>query len=138
MSSGSTKGSAIFLGFRALGLYSNHLAHVVRYHKKHQQFYVVTAVGKCFHTYNVSAFTGSLRGNEPVTKNCSWRSRREAMRDANAGSEPWTAVKRITRACMKCSSEKMCVKLKSTPPVFFFITLTEYTTFIINLNTCNI
>ncbi|XP_048876461.1 WD repeat-containing protein 36 [Brienomyrus brachyistius] len=53
MSSGSTKGSAIFSGFRALGLYSNHLAHVVRYHKKHQQFYVVTAVGKCFHTYNV-------------------------------------------------------------------------------------
>lgn len=48
------KGSAIFSGFRALGLYSNHLAHVVRFHKKHGEFYVVTAVGQCFHTYNVS------------------------------------------------------------------------------------
>ncbi|XP_056602889.1 WD repeat-containing protein 36 [Triplophysa dalaica] len=47
------KGSAIFSGFRALGLYSNHLAHVVRFHKKHGEFYVVTAVGQCFHTYNV-------------------------------------------------------------------------------------
>uniref|UniRef100_A0A6Q2Y4S7 Uncharacterized protein n=1 Tax=Esox lucius TaxID=8010 RepID=A0A6Q2Y4S7_ESOLU len=48
------KGSVIFSGFRALGLYSNHLSHVVRYHKKHREFYVVTAVGNCFHTYNVS------------------------------------------------------------------------------------
>uniref|UniRef100_A0A6Q2ZKN2 Uncharacterized protein n=1 Tax=Esox lucius TaxID=8010 RepID=A0A6Q2ZKN2_ESOLU len=46
--------SVIFSGFRALGLYSNHLSHVVRYHKKHREFYVVTAVGNCFHTYNVS------------------------------------------------------------------------------------
>lgn len=53
MSSDSKKASAIFSGFRALGLYSNHLPHVVRYHKKHREFYVVTAVGKCFHTYNV-------------------------------------------------------------------------------------
>ncbi|XP_029108979.1 WD repeat-containing protein 36 [Scleropages formosus] len=45
--------SAIFSGFRALGLYSNHLPHVVRYHQKHRKFYIVTAVGKCFHTYNV-------------------------------------------------------------------------------------
>lgn len=43
----------IFSGFRALGLYSNHLPHVVRFHKKHREFYVVTAVGQCFHTYNV-------------------------------------------------------------------------------------
>uniref|UniRef100_A0A3P8ZH11 Small-subunit processome Utp21 domain-containing protein n=1 Tax=Esox lucius TaxID=8010 RepID=A0A3P8ZH11_ESOLU len=49
----SKKGSVIFSGFRALGLYSNHLSHVVRYHKKHREFYVVTAVGNCFHTYNV-------------------------------------------------------------------------------------
>ncbi|MFT7815671.1 WD repeat-containing protein 36 [Arapaima gigas] len=48
------RGSAIFSGFRALGLYSNHLPHVVRYHSKHRKFYIVTAVGKCFHTYNVS------------------------------------------------------------------------------------
>uniref|UniRef100_A0A8C2HR26 WD repeat domain 36 n=1 Tax=Cyprinus carpio TaxID=7962 RepID=A0A8C2HR26_CYPCA len=47
------KGSAIFSGFRALGLYSNHLAHVLRFHKKHREFYVLTAVGQCFHTYNV-------------------------------------------------------------------------------------
>ncbi|KAL0965784.1 hypothetical protein UPYG_G00285670 [Umbra pygmaea] len=53
MSVGSKKGSVIFSGFRALGLYSNHLSHVVRYHKKHREFYVVTAVGNCFHTYNV-------------------------------------------------------------------------------------
>uniref|UniRef100_A0A671SS19 WD repeat-containing protein 36-like n=1 Tax=Sinocyclocheilus anshuiensis TaxID=1608454 RepID=A0A671SS19_9TELE len=48
------KGSVIFSGFRALGLYSNHLAHVLRFHKKHREFYVLTAVGQCFHTYNVS------------------------------------------------------------------------------------
>ncbi|XP_015192182.2 WD repeat-containing protein 36 [Lepisosteus oculatus] len=53
MSVANKKGSALFSGFRALGLYSNHLPHVVRYHKKHREFYVVTAVGKCFHTYNV-------------------------------------------------------------------------------------
>lgn len=50
---GSKKGSVIFSGFRKLGLYSNHLSHVVRYHKKHREFYIVTAVGNCFHTYNV-------------------------------------------------------------------------------------
>uniref|UniRef100_A0A8C1XCY5 WD repeat domain 36 n=1 Tax=Cyprinus carpio TaxID=7962 RepID=A0A8C1XCY5_CYPCA len=53
MSAGK-KGSVIFSGFRALGLYSNHLAHVLRFHKKHREFYVLTAVGQCFHTYNVS------------------------------------------------------------------------------------
>ncbi|TSL28217.1 WD repeat-containing protein 36 [Bagarius yarrelli] len=53
MSAVGKKGSAIFSGFRALGLYSNHLPHVVRFHKKHREFYVVTAVGQCFHTYNV-------------------------------------------------------------------------------------
>uniref|UniRef100_A0A673L9H6 WD repeat-containing protein 36-like n=1 Tax=Sinocyclocheilus rhinocerous TaxID=307959 RepID=A0A673L9H6_9TELE len=46
--------NVIFSGFRALGLYSNHLAHVLRFHKKHREFYVLTAVGQCFHTYNVS------------------------------------------------------------------------------------
>lgn len=53
---GSKKGSVIFSDFRALGLYSNHIPHVVRYHKKHREFYAVTAVGNCFHTYNVSAY----------------------------------------------------------------------------------
>ncbi|XP_051536737.1 WD repeat-containing protein 36-like [Myxocyprinus asiaticus] len=52
MSAGK-KGSVIFSGFRALGLYSNHLAHVLRFHKKHREFYVITAVGQCFHTFNV-------------------------------------------------------------------------------------
>uniref|UniRef100_A0A674BHC4 WD repeat domain 36 n=1 Tax=Salmo trutta TaxID=8032 RepID=A0A674BHC4_SALTR len=51
---GSKKGSVIFSDFRALGLYRNHIPHVVRYHKKHREFYAVTAVGNCFHTYNVS------------------------------------------------------------------------------------
>uniref|UniRef100_A0A674BGJ9 WD repeat domain 36 n=1 Tax=Salmo trutta TaxID=8032 RepID=A0A674BGJ9_SALTR len=53
---GSKKGSVIFSDFRALGLYRNHIPHVVRYHKKHREFYAVTAVGNCFHTYNVSAY----------------------------------------------------------------------------------
>ncbi|XP_076844467.1 WD repeat-containing protein 36 [Brachyhypopomus gauderio] len=53
MSVGGKKGSSIFSGVRALGLYSNHLPHVVRFHKKHREFYIVTAVGQCFHTYNV-------------------------------------------------------------------------------------
>ncbi|XP_061479842.1 WD repeat-containing protein 36 [Rhineura floridana] len=48
-----TGGSTLFAAFRALGLYSNHLAHVLRYHHRHREFYLVTAVGKSFHTYNV-------------------------------------------------------------------------------------
>ncbi|XP_070706869.1 WD repeat-containing protein 36 [Pempheris klunzingeri] len=47
-------GSSLFSGFRVLGLYSNHVPHALRYHQKHREFYVVTAVGKCFHTYNVN------------------------------------------------------------------------------------
>ncbi|XP_070845622.1 WD repeat-containing protein 36 [Chaetodon trifascialis] len=47
-------GSSLFSGFRVLGLYSNHVPHALRYHKKHREFYVVTAVGQCFHTYNVN------------------------------------------------------------------------------------
>ncbi|XP_028660660.2 WD repeat-containing protein 36 isoform X1 [Erpetoichthys calabaricus] len=53
MTAGRKKGSALFAGYRGLGLYSNHLPHVLRYHKRHQEFYLVTVVGKCFHTYNV-------------------------------------------------------------------------------------
>ncbi|XP_071400932.1 WD repeat-containing protein 36-like, partial [Centroberyx affinis] len=51
---GKLGGSSLFSGFRVLGLHSNHLPHALRYHKKHREFYVVTAVGKCFHTYNVN------------------------------------------------------------------------------------
>ncbi|KAM3874000.1 WD repeat-containing protein 36 [Diretmus argenteus] len=47
-------GSSLFSGFRVLGLYSNHLPHALRYHKKHREFYLLTVVGKCFHTYNVN------------------------------------------------------------------------------------
>lgn len=55
-SQGSTvAGSALFAGFRGLGLYSSHLAHVLRYHRRHREFYLVTAVGRSFHTYNVSS-----------------------------------------------------------------------------------
>ncbi|XP_077479730.1 WD repeat-containing protein 36 [Stigmatopora argus] len=47
-------GSCLFSGFRQLGLYCNHVPHVLRYHSKHREFYLVTSVGKCFHTYNVN------------------------------------------------------------------------------------
>lgn len=50
----SRGGSALFSGFRVLGLYSDHVPHALRYHQKHREFYVVTSVGKCFHTFNVS------------------------------------------------------------------------------------
>ncbi|KAG7219004.1 hypothetical protein INR49_005904 [Caranx melampygus] len=47
-------GSSLFSGFRVLGLYSNHVPHALRYHQKHREFYLVTAVGKSLHTYNVN------------------------------------------------------------------------------------
>ncbi|XP_019740918.1 WD repeat-containing protein 36 [Hippocampus comes] len=47
-------GSCLFSGFRILGLYCNHVPHVLRYHRKHREFYLVTSVGKCLHTYNVN------------------------------------------------------------------------------------
>ncbi|XP_037122014.1 WD repeat-containing protein 36 [Syngnathus acus] len=47
-------GSSLFSGFRLLGLYCNHVPHVLRYHRKHREFYLVTSVGKCLHTYNVN------------------------------------------------------------------------------------
>ncbi|XP_041825971.1 WD repeat-containing protein 36 [Melanotaenia boesemani] len=46
-------GSSLFSGFRVLGLYSSHVPHALRYHQKHREFYVVTAVGRSFHTFNV-------------------------------------------------------------------------------------
>uniref|UniRef100_A0A3Q2P0E8 WD repeat domain 36 n=1 Tax=Fundulus heteroclitus TaxID=8078 RepID=A0A3Q2P0E8_FUNHE len=42
----------LFSGFRVLGLYSNHVPHALRYHLKHREFYVVTSVGRSFHTFN--------------------------------------------------------------------------------------
>uniref|UniRef100_A0A3P8RJC7 WD repeat domain 36 n=1 Tax=Amphiprion percula TaxID=161767 RepID=A0A3P8RJC7_AMPPE len=47
-------GSSLFSGFRVLGLYSNHVPHALRYHLKHREFYVVTAAGRSFHTFNVN------------------------------------------------------------------------------------
>lgn len=46
--------SKIFTGYRALGFVSNHVPLAVRYHQKHKENYVVTCVGKSFHTYNCS------------------------------------------------------------------------------------
>jgi len=46
--------AALFAGFRALGRYSSHVPHVLRYHGRHREFYVATAVGRSVHTYNVS------------------------------------------------------------------------------------
>uniref|UniRef100_UPI00398F518B WD repeat-containing protein 36 isoform X2 n=1 Tax=Pristiophorus japonicus TaxID=55135 RepID=UPI00398F518B len=51
--SGSRSRSSIFSGYRALALYCNHVPHVVRFHQRHREFYLVTAVGASFHTYNV-------------------------------------------------------------------------------------
>ncbi|KAM8962305.1 WD repeat-containing protein 36 isoform 1-T1 [Pelodytes ibericus] len=48
------RGSALFTGYRSLGIYSNHIPHVVRYHKRHREFYLVTSVGNSFLTYNVN------------------------------------------------------------------------------------
>ncbi|XP_022111358.1 WD repeat-containing protein 36-like [Acanthaster planci] len=47
-------GSQIFVGFRALGFHCNHVPLAIRYHQRHKDHYVVTAVGKSFHTYNCS------------------------------------------------------------------------------------
>uniref|UniRef100_A0A3P9MJS8 WD repeat domain 36 n=1 Tax=Oryzias latipes TaxID=8090 RepID=A0A3P9MJS8_ORYLA len=49
-----TGGSSLFSGFRVLGLYSNHVPHALRYHAKHREFYLVTASGQRFHTFNVN------------------------------------------------------------------------------------
>ncbi|XP_019387266.1 PREDICTED: WD repeat-containing protein 36 [Crocodylus porosus] len=45
--------SVLFAGFRALGMYSGSLPHVLRFHQRHREFYLVVAVGSSFHTYNV-------------------------------------------------------------------------------------
>uniref|UniRef100_A0A3Q4GT47 WD repeat domain 36 n=1 Tax=Neolamprologus brichardi TaxID=32507 RepID=A0A3Q4GT47_NEOBR len=52
--SSTSENHSLFSGFRVLGLYSNHVPHALRYHSKHREFYVVTAVGRSFHTFNVN------------------------------------------------------------------------------------
>ena len=47
-------GSKVFKGYRALGFVSNHVPLCLRHHQKHNEIYVVTCIGKSFHTYNVS------------------------------------------------------------------------------------
>ncbi|KAK3090298.1 hypothetical protein FSP39_010724 [Pinctada imbricata] len=46
--------SKIFHGYRALGFVSDHVPLSLRHHKKHKENYVITCVGKSFHTYNCS------------------------------------------------------------------------------------
>ncbi|MEJ1286355.1 hypothetical protein NN561_017362 [Cricetulus griseus] len=58
--------SVLFAGFRALGLFSNDVPHVVRYSALKRRFYVTTCVGKSFHTYDVSDFLHPL----PRKQNC--------------------------------------------------------------------
>ncbi|XP_035583712.1 WD repeat-containing protein 36 isoform X2 [Zalophus californianus] len=50
---GHRTGSALFAGFRALGLFSTDIPHVVRFSALKRRFYVTTCVGKSFHTYDV-------------------------------------------------------------------------------------
>ncbi|KAF3828389.1 hypothetical protein GH733_005086, partial [Mirounga leonina] len=50
---GERTGSALFAGFRALGLFSTDIPHVVRFSALKRRFYVTTCVGKSFHTYDV-------------------------------------------------------------------------------------
>lgn len=56
--------SVLFAGFRALGLFSNEVPHVVRYSALKRRFYVTTCVGKSFHTYDVSDLLHPLPGNQ--------------------------------------------------------------------------
>lgn len=63
---GGRTASALFAGFRALGLFSNDIPHVVRFNALKRRFYVTTCVGKSFHTYDVSDFFHrQLSGNHP-------------------------------------------------------------------------
>ncbi|GAB0205421.1 WD repeat-containing protein 36 [Grus japonensis] len=47
------EGGGLFAGFRVLGRFSGHVPHVLRYHGRHREFYLATAVGCSIHTYNV-------------------------------------------------------------------------------------
>ncbi|XP_033115052.1 WD repeat-containing protein 36-like [Anneissia japonica] len=49
-------GSKIFVGSRAIGFYSNHVPLLTKYNQKFKETYVITSVGKSFHTYNCSNF----------------------------------------------------------------------------------
>ncbi|XP_071586251.1 WD repeat-containing protein 36 isoform X1 [Heliangelus exortis] len=47
------EGGGLFAGFRVLGRFSGPVPHVLRYHSRHREFYLATAVGNSVHTYNV-------------------------------------------------------------------------------------
>ncbi|XP_048757531.1 WD repeat-containing protein 36-like [Ostrea edulis] len=47
-------GSKIFSGYRALGFVSDHVPLAARYNKRLKENYVITSVGRSFHTYNCS------------------------------------------------------------------------------------
>uniref|UniRef100_A0A8C0KM45 WD repeat domain 36 n=1 Tax=Canis lupus dingo TaxID=286419 RepID=A0A8C0KM45_CANLU len=49
-----SRSGALFAGFRALGLFSTDVAHVLRFSALKRRFFVTTCVGKSFHTYDVS------------------------------------------------------------------------------------
>lgn len=74
-SAGDRTASALFAGFRALGLFSNDIPHVVRFSALKRRFYVTTCVGKSFHTYDVSDFFHPLPGNHPPRPPTLWQSR---------------------------------------------------------------
>ena len=46
--------SRLFVGYRVLGFVSNGVPSCVRHDEKRRENFVVTCVGKAFHTYNVS------------------------------------------------------------------------------------
>ena len=48
--------SKIFLRNRALGYVSNEVPHVTRYIQRRKENFIVTCVGKCFHTYGYTHF----------------------------------------------------------------------------------
>jgi len=47
--------SRLFVGYRALGFVSNSVPLCVRYDERRRENFVVTCVGRAFHTYNVSS-----------------------------------------------------------------------------------
>jgi len=49
------RASRLFVGYRALGFTSNAVPLCVRYDEKRRENFVVTCVGRAFHTYNVSS-----------------------------------------------------------------------------------
>ncbi|NWU96924.1 WDR36 protein, partial [Upupa epops] len=62
------KGGGLFVGFRMLGRFSGPVAHVLRYHSRHRQFYAAIAVGRSVHTYSVNklgiiAVSNALQGD---------------------------------------------------------------------------